>query len=247
MGAKGRNTELFGTDHITGADTSADHCRPCAKCSGVRPLGAAQPEFHNASASCRITDSCCLRGNKGLVVDEIQKGSLDELSFHNGCHYLDKGFHREDHRSLWDRIHISCKVKTGKVIQKVFAERTKAPQIINILIIKMQFFDIINDLCKAGTYRIAAVIRILAVKQVKDHTFAGIIPEIPLHHRKFVKICEKSKISVIHVVTSHLFGCCPHPIRNHICYILTETLYAFKRKDTEYRDSYFSKPGQGSR
>ena len=73
-----------------------------------------------------------------------------------------------------------------------------ADQIVNVFIIKMKFFYIINNLGKSGTYRISPIVRVLPVEQVEDNAFAGSASEISLHHCEFIKIREKSKISIVH-------------------------------------------------
>lgn len=52
----------------------------------------------------------------------------------------------------------------------------------------MEVFDIINDLFKAGTDRVAAVTRVGAVEGVKNDNVFVIVFKIALHHSQFVKV-----------------------------------------------------------
>ena len=112
------------------------------------------------------------------------------LRLHNGSYHFYQWFHRKYHTALRDRIYVAGKMKTCQIIQKVFGKTAKSPEIVNIIIIKMQTFDVINDLIQAGTDSVAAVVRILAVKQIKYHSLIGVIFKISLHHSKLIQVCQ---------------------------------------------------------
>ena len=204
VGAEGRNIKIFGAYHITGADAASDDSCSGTKSSGIRTLSPAQTKLHDAAAPGCITDSGCLGGDQGLVVDQVQNSCFNQLRLHNGSYHFYQWFHRKYHTALRDRIYVAGKMKTCQIIQKVFGKTAKSPEIVNIIIIKMQTFDVINDLIQAGTDSVAAVVRILAVKQIKYHSLIGVIFKISLHHCQFIKISQKCKIAIIHESPSFL-------------------------------------------
>ena len=74
-------------------------------------------------------------------------------------------------------------MKTSQIIQKVFVKRIQSAQIVNVVIVKMQAFNVVDDVCETGTYGVAAIVRILPVKKVKNNAFRHVVAKIALHHR----------------------------------------------------------------
>ncbi len=114
--------ELAGQD-VGGADTAADHGSPCAVDAGVRSLGAAESEFHNAVAFCRVNHPGSLGGDEALVVDNRKNSRFDKLGLHNGGHHFYQGFSGEDYRSFRDGIDIAGEAEIAQVVQKIFFKK----------------------------------------------------------------------------------------------------------------------------
>ena len=65
--------EKLSRQDIRGSDTAADHRCPRSVCARIGTLRASEAEFHNAAPLCRIAYARRLRGDQGLVVNDIEK------------------------------------------------------------------------------------------------------------------------------------------------------------------------------
>ena len=121
------------------------------------------------------------------MIDNIQNGSFHKLRFHDRRDHFYKRLSRENNCALRNRINTAGKTEVRKIIQKILIKDMKACQIFDILRRKMKFLNITDQLLKPRRDRIAAAVRITAVKRIEDN---GLIPvniaEIPLHHGEFI-------------------------------------------------------------
>ena len=183
MGSLYRDIEHFSAEYIGGADASGYHGCPCSVGAGIRSLGPAQSEFHDAVSLGRVDDALCLGGNEALVIDDIEQRCLDELGLHNGGNDLDKGFPGENHGTLRNGVNIACKAEFIEIAQKVLLKHIQASQVFNVAVIKMQVLNVLNDLLQSSTDGKAVAVGIGPVKHVEYNGFVGVLFfEIPLHH-----------------------------------------------------------------
>ena len=191
MCALDRDIEHLAAEHIGGADTARNHGSPCAVHARVRPLCAAQSEFHDAVALGRIHDTFCLGGNQALVVDDIEQGRLHQLRLHDGGNDLDQRFPWEDDGSLRNRIDITGKAEVAEIFQEVFLEYPQASQVLNVAAVKTQVPDVFNHLLQPGADGKAIAVGIGAVEHVKDYGLVGVLfLKISLHHGQFIQVCQ---------------------------------------------------------
>ena len=86
-------------------------------------------------------------------------------------------YYAMDRDNNWDRV------------QKILVEQLKAPEICNIIRIKMQILNIFNDLVKPREDCKTAIVRILAVKHIKCYTRPCILViKIAICHRQLIQI-----------------------------------------------------------
>ena len=146
MGAADRDVEHLAAEHVGGADTSGDHGSSCAVDRCVGTLGPAAAEFHHTVARGGPDDAGSLRGDQALMVQNVQKRSLNQLGLHDGGDDFDQRFSREDHPAFRNRVDIAGEAEFVKILQKVLLENVEAPEIIDIILRKMQVLDIFDDL-----------------------------------------------------------------------------------------------------
>ena len=198
VGSHDRHVEHRACKDIGSPHTSANHCGSCAVQSGIRTLGAAQTKFHDAITLCGEDNAGGLGGDKALMVDNIQDCRLHELRFHDGSDDLYDRFLRENNGPFGNRVNISAEMKTAQIVEKVFAENPQFSQIVNIFIGKMKVLNIFNDLLQTSHDGIAALVRILTEKYIKDGSLIFLCLKIALHHGKLIQVCQQCKIVRTH-------------------------------------------------
>ena len=185
MGAFDRNIKHLSGQDVAGADASGDHGGSCPVDTGIRTLGTAKTELHDAAASF-LNDTGGLGGDQALVIDDVQQSGLNKLGFHDWRDDFDQRFLRENDCSFGNGIDITCKPKVFQIIKEIFLEKSGASQIVNIFLFKMQVFDVINSLVKTAGNGIGTAARILAIKNIKDNMFFGVSFKVALHHGQFI-------------------------------------------------------------
>ena len=139
------------------------------------------------------------------MIHDIQDRGFYKLRFHNRGNHLNKGLHREYNRSFRNCVDIACKTKLCEIFEEIFVEHLKAPQILDILHIKMKVLYIVDYLIQTAADGIPAAGGILPVECVKNHNVICVILKIPLHHGKLIKIGQKCEILNCHDIFSF---CC---------------------------------------
>ena len=218
MGPHHGNGEQLAGEHVGGSHASPDDSRPGSVNAGVRSLGPAQAELHDGVSFGRVYHPGRLGGNQALVVDDGQKGSLNQLGFHNGGNDLYQGFPGKYHRALGDGINISAEMEVFQVGQKVFVEEIQASQIGNILRGEPEAFDIVNHLLQTGGDGITAVAGVFAVENIENNGLIRMGFEIALHHGQFIQVSQQGEIHGTHN-QAPLYGCL---ISCYLHYSITE-------------------------
>ena len=158
--------------------------------AGIGTLGTAQAEFHDAIAFCRIADARGLGGDEALVVDDVEKGRLDELRFHDRGNDLYHGLSGEHKGSFGDRVDRACEAEFGKVSEEILVKDAEPAKIIDVLFAEMELFDILYKLFDTAHDRIAAAEGIISEERVEDDSIVlFLILKISLHHSQFIQIC----------------------------------------------------------
>ena len=171
MCALDRNVKELTGKHVGRTDAAADHGCTGTVDTGIRSLGTAQAELHDAVSAGGLYDTGCLGRDQTLVVYDVQKCSLNKLRLHDRCDDLNERFVREYDGALRDRPDITLKMEAPQVLQERCMEDAEAVQIRDVFIGKMQIFNIINDLIQPGCDRVAVAAGIFAVKGIKNDRF----------------------------------------------------------------------------
>ncbi len=199
MGALHRHAEELPAEHVAGADAAADDSCPGPVGARVRPLGPAQAEFHDAVPSGGIADPGRLGGDQALMVDDVQDGGLHQLGLHDGGDDLDHRLPGEHDGALWNGIDIAGEPEGLQVLEKVRPEHAQGGQIVDVLLVEMQFLDVLDDLLQAGGDGVAAVAGVPTVEGVEDHGLVQVlVHEISLHHGELVQVCHQGEVLSVH-------------------------------------------------
>ena len=191
MGAAHGDIENLSAEHVRGADTARNHRGARSVDTGIRALRSAPAELHHAVALRRAHNAGCLGCNETLVVDDVQKRSLNELCLHNRRDDLDERFARENDRALRNRIDIAGEAEVPQVVEEGGLKDAEALQIGDIRLRKVQVLYIVDELVESRADCIAVALGVRAVKHVEDNGLVDILVfKIALHHRELVQVCQ---------------------------------------------------------
>ena len=104
----------------------------------------------------------------------------------------------ENGRSLRHRPDVAGEFKIGKIVQEILVKALPLPQVRDILRVKMQLLNILDDLLQTGRDGKPAPVGAAAEKQVKIRYAVGIaVGKIPRAHGQLVKIAEHCQIQFV--------------------------------------------------
>ena len=198
-GAACRNTEQLVAQRAGSAGTAADIRRPCAQNRAAGSLRSARTEFQHLPALRRTHDAVCLGGDQGLMIQAQQHKGLDQLRL-NGRR-LD-GHHRlirEHRRALRHREYVAAEPKVTEIRQKALVKNALFAQIGDVLLLKMQLADVVDDLLQACRDRKAAVVGDLAEKHIEIDVLLIIsVFKIAVRHGEFIEVTQHGKVFFFH-------------------------------------------------
>ena len=126
------------------------------------------------------------------MVYYVQNRRFNELRLDDGRFYGENGFAGEHHRSLGNGIHVARESQVFKVSEKTLVEQVKPAKISDFLFAERKTEDIIHGLLQPCGDGIGDEF-FSAEEHVKHGDFVRFTLEvIPVHHREFVKVREKS-------------------------------------------------------
>ena len=191
MGAAHGDIKHLSAEHVRSAHATRDDCGARAVNRGVRSLRSPAAELHHAVALCRTHNACGLGRDETLVVDDVQNRGLDKLRLHNRSNHLDQRLARENDRALGNRVDVTGEAEVPQVVEEGGFEHTETFEICNLILRKVQVFDIVNYLLEPGANRVAVAFRVGAVKHVEDDSLIDILVfKIALHHRELIQVCQ---------------------------------------------------------
>ena len=204
-GAGCGNAVDFVRDRAGGAVATADVGGARPEDRGVCSLRSARTELADRSSLCRTRQTSRLGGDERLVIDRHEHVGFNELCLDRPAANRHERLAGKNDRAFGDRPDVAFKVKVTQKVQKLLRKAVFAPQVGNIVLVKMQVVDIIHDLFQSRANGKAAVIRVVSVKDVEIDDFiahAGF--EIAVAHGKLIKIAEHGQVSrkIFHGVSS---------------------------------------------
>ena len=169
-----------------------------AQDSGVRALRPAGTEFQHGASLGGTDNTVGLGGDQALMVHAQQQIRLHQLRLNGGRADGDNRLPGENGRSLRHRPDIAGKLEIGQIVQKILAEALPFPQVRDVLRVKMQLLNILDDLLQTGRNGEPAPVRAAAEKQVKIGYAVGIaVGKVPRAHGQLVKIAEHRQIQLV--------------------------------------------------
>ena len=178
--------------------TAADIGCSCTQNGCVRTLSPAGTELQNRPPLSGTDNTVCLSGNQTLMVDAQQQECFDELSLNGRGANSDDGLLGEHRSALRNGPDIAGKLKIRQIIQEFLAKQIAATQIFNILRIKPQLLNVLDDLLQTSRNGKAAAIGTTAVEKVKirDAVLVALF-KIAMCHGQLIEVAEHGQIDLI--------------------------------------------------
>src|SRR5699024_11053903 len=105
----------------------------------------------------------------------------------------------EDDRSFRNGVNISRKTEGFQIHQKILSKKSDGTQIVDILLVKMEVFHVVDHLLQTGGDGKTVSVGIGAEERVEDHGLVGIFSmKIALHHGKLIQIRQQGEVSLAH-------------------------------------------------
>ena len=131
------------------------------------------------------------------MVDGQQSKRLNELGLDGRCAHHHQRLLGEYRRTLWDGVDVAGEPEMPQVVQKLLAEQLPTPQIGDILLGKVQVFDVVDELLQPRGDGEATAVRHLPEEDVKvDDTVLVAGLKIPVAHGQFVEIAEHGHVQL---------------------------------------------------
>ena len=195
MGSFDADVEHLSREHVARRRAAADHRGARAVNAGVRPLRAAQAKLHHIVPASGIHHACRLGCDERLMVDEVEQRRFDQLRLHDGRAHAQERLIREHDRALGHAVDFPREAQRAQHVEKILVKEVQRPQIIEVLLGKMELIDIVDDGLRARHYRVSIVFAV-AKKQIEHGlVFAHAITVIPVHHRELVQVGHHGQVS----------------------------------------------------
>ena len=202
-GTAGLYTEELVGNGAGSAMTAADISSPSAQNCGVGALSPAGTEFQHRPSLCRPNHPVGFGGNQALVVDAQQQIGFYQLGLDRRGANGDDGLLGENRSALGNRPDIAGEPEVRQEIQEILGKHLPAAQVVNVLRVKMQLLNILDNLLQTRSDGESAAVRAAPEKQVKvGYPVCVALREIPLAHGQFVKVAEHGKIQLF--VDNHI-------------------------------------------
>ena len=164
---------------------------------GVHPLGPAGAELHDRPALRGPDHPVGLGSDEALVVDAQQSKGLDELGLRGGGPDGDQRLAGEHRRPLRHGPHVAGKAKAPQVIQEVLLEEVFAPQVGDVVLVKMEVPDILHELLQPRGDGEAAAVGHLAEKHVEiGDLILHPLAEVPVGHGHLIEVKEHGQVQL---------------------------------------------------
>ena len=132
------------------------------------------------------------------MIDGQQRECLNQLGLNGRSPDGNHRFSGEDGRSLWNCPNVAGEMEITKVVQKLLGEQLPFPEILNVFLIKMQIFNIVDQLVQPRADGKAALIRYRPEKHIKICD-SILIPrlKVSVSHRQLIKIAEHGHVQFL--------------------------------------------------
>src|SRR6056297_26758 len=134
MGALHSDVKHLSRPDIAGTAYAAYECAAYRTQTTIGTVRAAQTEFNDDAIARSTLNACCLGGDEGLKIDNIEQGCFHQLCFSQIAFHGEQGFMVKNQRSFLRRNHSAVETKAAQVFEKLSRERVQRTEIGDVLI-----------------------------------------------------------------------------------------------------------------
>ena len=146
----------------------------------------------------RLHNTTGLGGDQGLMVDLGQNSRLHQLGINERAYHRQHWLIGIHHRALGHGIDVPVEAEIPQIGQELLRKHILLTEVLNILLRETHILHILNDLLQSGKDGKTAPIRVLTVKDIKNHLGISImIIEITIGHGHLIEIHHHGYIALI--------------------------------------------------
>ena len=113
------NIKELASPDIAGAISSANHRSPGPPNSSIHFLSPARTELHQWLIFDNRADTGCLSGNQGLKINDIEQGSLNQLTLSQWTFHLHDWLIGKNQITFLNRSYCQAHLEISQIIQKL--------------------------------------------------------------------------------------------------------------------------------
>src|SRR5215470_18599757 len=121
-------------------------------------------------------------------MQNVDQPRLDELGYWQRCRNADQRFVRKTDGAFWHCVDVAGEADTGKIIEKIGAKSSRAPEPVNFRGGKPQRFEIGEGVLEPSSQQETAPGGQPPNKELKNGLFVFAAVQVGLDHVEFVKI-----------------------------------------------------------
>ncbi len=195
----GDTVELAGQD-VGGGGASPDVRGATRGDGAVDALGASEAELEDGLALGGVADAGGLGGDEGLEVEDVEKGSLDELGLEQGAADAKHRRVRKHGGAFRDGVDVAGELHLLEVVEESpFEERGSIVarerfEEVDVSLLEADGAEVVDGFVESGGDGVAASEGILAEEEV-EHGFALAEPglPVPVGHGELVQVGEQGE------------------------------------------------------
>ena len=201
---RGRAVELVG-DGAGSAAAARNIGSTSAVDGGGGALRAAGTELHHGVALGGADDAVGLGGDQALMVHGQKRERFKQLRLDRGRAHDDHRLFREDGRALGHGVNVAAEVEACKIVEEFLTEDTSPAQVVDVLLVKVQILDIVDQLVEAGGNGVPASVRHRAEINVEiGNAILEPCFQVTIAHSQLVEVAEHGHIELLIGFHSHL-------------------------------------------
>ena len=130
------------------------------------------------------------------MVDDVEQRGLDQLRLEYGRAHADKRLAGKHHRALGHGLNVAAEVEMPEQIQKALVEEVQRAQILDVALLKVQVFDVVDQLLETRGHGVAGHLGGLAVEHIEYRAVAEHVAlVVAVHHGQLIEVGHHRQIA----------------------------------------------------
>ena len=139
------------------------------------------------------------------MVDGQKSEGFKQLRLDRGRAHDDHWLLREDGRALGHGVNVAAEVEVCKIVEEFLAEDTSPAQVVDVLLVEVQIFDVVDQLVETRCDGVAAAVGNGAEINVEiGYAILESGFQVTIAHSQLVEVAEHGHIELLIRLHSHL-------------------------------------------